>query len=187
MKDLTKMINNPDFPKYLQEKYAQLYKHPDYYSNGGIFKKKKRKQLLGFLRKTGRDRPLETLQGSKKASFWYDTRESVRNGLIDLQLFIETADDKNINRVINEESLAPIVQSIFTPFKLHYNLNDDGTKAKIALMLAENGLRYLSSLKWVAGGQRKAIDEIIGLSKLIAVSQLPENERDAFFEKGGHL
>jgi hypothetical protein len=174
-----------EFEEYFLKKYRELFDHHELSSNGGIFKKKRRKQLLGILRKSGRDRPLEEshnpLEGKTKASFWYDVRETVRNGLIDLQLFIETADDKNVNMVLNRESLAPVVYALLDHSKLYHRSEDDGTKAKIAQMLAEYGLSYLRDSKFVYEAQRRTIDEAIQLSKQITISLLPEKERESFF------
>jgi hypothetical protein len=184
------MGDKEEFKKHFQEQYKQMYKHPDYFSQGGIFKKNRRKQLLGILGKSGRGRTLEErnkpLEGQAKTSFWYDVRETVRNGLIDLQLFVETADDKNVNMVLNKESLAPVLYALLNHSKLYYRSEDDGTKAKIAQMLVEYGLSYLRGSKFLFESERRGIDDAIELSKKITISLLPEKERDSFFHGEGN-
>jgi hypothetical protein len=172
------MDDKQEFQKHFQEQYRQLYKHPDYFSKGGIFKKKRRKQLLGILGKSGRNRPLE---GKSKNSFWYDVRETVRNGLIDLQLFVETADDKNVNSVMNKETLSPLVYAFLNHSRLYHNNKEDSSKAKVAQMLVEYGLDYLKNSKYVYPNQRQAINETIDLSKQITILFLTDKEKDSFF------
>jgi hypothetical protein len=160
----------------LQKKYRRMYKQGNYSSNGGIFTKKRRKQLLGLKGKSGRDRPLE---GQSKYSFWYDVRENLKNGLIDLQLFIEAADEENVNNVLTRQSIEPVVYAFFF-FQKPQNENDVSSKAKVAHMLVEHGLNYLRSesrFGQLRKKEEKEIDEAIELSNQLAFRLLTEGER----------
>ena len=127
-----------------QVKYRKLYNRPMFTTEngfhyqrtrpGGIFDWKTRHRLLGFTRKVGRDK--------KNANFWYDVRETVKTALIDLQLFIETAEDENVAKVLTKETMEAIVQALFTA----QNRNNPrliAHKVKIARFFAESGLEYL--------------------------------------------
>ena len=121
--------------KYFQDKYRRLYTHPNYARSGGFFRTKKRKQLLNISGKSGR--------GMSKSDFWYDVRETVKTGLIDLQLFIDSANTNNLNRVINPESLIGILQSLF------YKSQAETNKAKIAT----KNMRF-RNVKWRSSARR---------------------------------
>lgn len=164
------MSKNEQYRK-LQRKYFELYGHPEYYSRGGIFKKDRRKQLLGL-----RKRPLK---GQSKSTFWYHIRENVKNGLIDLQLFIEIAGEESINKVMNAESLEPIVYAFLFSNKPQ-NEEDVSVKAKVAQMLVEHGLDYLRSESGFGQLRKKEeqeIDDAIELSKQLAFRLLSHRER----------
>lgn len=160
----------------LQEKYRRKYKQVNFSGYGGIFTKKRRKQLLGLKGKSGRDRPLE---GQSKYSFWYDVRESVKSGLIDLQLFIEAADEENVNTVLTKESIEPAVYAFFF-YQKPQNEKDVSSKAKVARMLVEHGLNYLRSESRFGQLRKKEeqeIDDAIELSNQLAFRLLTEGER----------
>jgi hypothetical protein len=169
------MSEKSDIEK-LQEKYRRKYKQVNFSGYGGIFTKKRRKQLLGLKGKSGRDRPLE---GQSKYSFWYDVRESVKSGLIDLQLFIEAADEQNVNNVLNRQSIEPVVNAFFF-YQKPQNENDVSSKAKVAHMLVNHGLDYLRSESRFGQLRKKEeqeIDDAIELSNQLAFRLLSEGER----------
>jgi len=102
--------------KRMQEKYEKLYNSPKFQKEegfhftsrrpGGIFSNPTRNRLLGISRKSGKNR--------SKANFEYDVRETMKTALIDMQLFIETAEEKDIIRILRRETLAPIVDVLFS-------------------------------------------------------------------------
>ena len=161
-----------------QKKFSKLYKQANFSSYGGIFTKKRRKQLLGLAGKSGRNRPLE---GQTKASFWYDVRESVRNGLIDLQLFTETSGEEQVNKILTRENLEPLIFALLV-YSRHKPNNDEdvSVKAKIAHMLVEYGLNYLRSESGFGQLRKKEeqeLDEAIELSNQLAFRLLSSRER----------
>ena len=121
----------------MQEKYRKLYGTD--FSGSGIFVKKKRKQLLGLIAKSGGDR--KTL-----ANFWYDVRENVKCGLVDLQLFIETSGMENTYRVLDSQRLEPIFKELLLSGSVSEYLDYTSNKAQIAHMLVETGLKCLREL-----------------------------------------
>jgi hypothetical protein len=148
-----------------QKKYRDLYKPPNYARRGGIFRPKKRKQLLGIYGKTGRDRT--------NYNFWYDVREMVKTALIDLQLFIETADEKDVDAVTNQENLNDLAKVLF-------DRNAQGPeRAIVAQMFAECGLEYLrAKSKYVTKSQSQILDDAIETSKQLTLLLIPERERN---------
>src|SRR3990170_9109274 len=123
--------------KELQEKYRKLYGKD--FSGSGIFVKKKRKQLLGLIAKSGGDN--KTL-----SNFWYDVRENVKCGLIDLQLFIETSGMENTYRVLEYQRVEPIFKELLLSEWVSEYVDYTSDKAKIAHMLVETGLKCLRQL-----------------------------------------
>jgi hypothetical protein len=159
---------------FLQKKYKQRYEHPDYARQGGFLKTKKRKQLLGIFGQAGRDR--------KKYDFWHDVRQTVKTALIDLELFIETADDNDVNTAVNKETLGEVILALL------YNAKADSARARIAQLCAEHGLRYLRDIsKYITQSQKRTIEDAIGLSKQLTILLLPDKERDDFFYSGGEI
>jgi len=73
---------------------------------GGIFTPKTRKRLLGTATPYGGE------EGKTLANFWYRTRTYVSNALVDLELFLETADKKQIDQVITAEAIEPILKTL---------------------------------------------------------------------------
>ena len=167
----------------LQEKFRRLYKKSkkgkldktavaDFVRYGGIFGLKRRKQLLGLMGKSGGREGKNT-----KADFRFDVREQVKTSLIDLQLFIETAENKDLKNVINRETIEPLVNSI-----LNINDNQNGVKSKLAQLLIETGFHYLQKIngEYLTNSQHQAIDEAIDQSKQLTLLTLPVNERQKY-------
>ena len=163
-----------DRVKWLQEDYKRRYKHPEYARRGGIFTAVRRKQILGILRKTGKDR--------REDDFWYDVRETVKSALIDLKLFSDMVDDKNITQVLNFDSLEPVVEAFLD------RLRKDPNRAIVASMLIERSFQYLSAINGsiIMPSQERQIEEAINLSKQLTVLVLPEDKRKSFVWSGGH-
>ena len=171
----------------LQEKYRQLYKRPEFEKEEGYYKKHMRKggffteiarnRLLGVERKSGRDR--------KDANFWYDVRTTSKTALIDLQLLLETAEDRNIHRVLNREALKPILYALFYS-SLQEPPKQGAEKAKIAQLLIEYGLEYLrkSTTTLITSSQERMIDDAIDVSKQLTALLLPDSERVAVLREG---
>jgi hypothetical protein len=176
--------NEVDFER-LREKYEKLYlqskldsqKEEGYYHAlrryGGLFTESKRKRLLSDERKSGRDR--------KNANFWYDVRETVKTGLIDLRLFLEIAGENNVTKVITTEDFGEVIHTLL------YTSKAQATKAKIAQMMIEAGLRYIKGTsKFITQNQNRTIEDAIEISRQLAFFMLPESERnDPHFFRGG--
>jgi hypothetical protein len=151
-----------------RKRYRDLFKHDDFYRAGGIFSKKKRQQLLGLVSKTGG-------KNGTLYNFWYDVREQVKTALIDLQLFIETANEKDVNAVINKDALKNLVYTVLNQPK------EDIAKVKIAQMFAEYGLGYLGQKsKNITQAQIDSIYATIDMTKQLTIMELPEGERGEY-------
>ena len=132
---------------------------------GGIFGVKTRARLLGIEGLSGRNRT--------KDDFWHDQRESVKMALIDLDLFIEAADDNSVNQVITRETLEPIVNEllwgpVFIPpppdrAKLYLE------RARIADLFIKWGFEYLSSMNsdMMSLSHKRTMEDAIDLSRLL--------------------
>lgn len=115
----------------LREKYKSFINE-----DGGIFVKGTRKRLLGLS-------PGRPGWDESSADFRYDVRRYVKQALIDLELFIEVADENDVNNVLNIESLKPIVEVLFW----HPIVDRDGPnleRAKIAQQFIQSGFDYLT-------------------------------------------
>jgi hypothetical protein len=119
-----------DFRKQLIDKFSRLYRG----TQGGIFTKKTREKILTGKRISGR--------GIAKNQFWYRQRENVKTALIDLQLFVELTDKKDIDQVVTKESLEPIIGSLLLGVAV-FNIPPDRNRAEIADMLIRLGFDYL--------------------------------------------
>ena len=184
-------MDNNDFEETrLQEKFRQYYaqadnKRSDYMGRadfgrrGGFFRKKRRKQLLGLLGKFGGRTGENTM-----AYFWNDVTVAVETALIDLLLFIRTGEDI-IHEVINKKTFQPIIEALFFPFDLQDVPKPDSEKAKIALMMVENGLKYLKATsELITHDQIQTFKNTIQASRQLTALQtlqLPKNERDELF------
>lgn len=130
---------------------------PHVKARGGIFTKKTRGRLLGILRQTGR--------GRTEHDFWYDVRNYVKTGLIDLELFIEMADKKHVNQVVTKETLTPVVRALL----FHQILDEaepDVRRAEIAQLLIHEGFRYLRGGA-VTLSHKRAIEEALDLTNYL--------------------
>ncbi|MCS4537354.1 MAG: hypothetical protein HYY67_00655 [Thaumarchaeota archaeon] len=142
-------------------------------SSGGLFTKRKRLRLLGKLR--GR-RP-EGEPSIQSTDFWFDVRQSVKAGLYDLEMLIETAPEKELTKVITAEALKPSVQSLLWNTAL--GLPPDPNRARIAQMLIEQGFGYLGLAvrNKITLSHGRTIQEAIDLANFLAESAKPESER----------
>jgi len=172
------MIDEYSEEKLLQDEFRRLYKHSDFGGRGGFFRTSKRKQLLGLKGKTGRDRT--------KADFRYKVRETVKTALIDLQLFIQTAGDKDVDMVLNREALEPVIRALLFPTSVQEPPKQGYEQAKIAQLLVEVGFEYLrkSTVMVSTSSQERKIDNCIRLSKQLTLLLLPENERAELLRSG---
>lgn len=162
-----------------QKRYRELYKTD--FSGTGIFVKQKRKQLLGIVPKSGgkAGHGKGGLERKTLSNFWYDVRESMRLALIDTELFLETADEKDIDAVMTSEAIGKVVSALLGASR------SDGERAKVAQMLAESGLNYLGrESKGLTRSQSQIFDDAIEASKQLTKLLLPEKERDSFLWVG---
>lgn len=144
-------------------------------SKGGIFTKKTRERLMGIQRKTGR--------GRREVDFWYDVRESVKTALFDLQLFLEFAEEKNVNAVMTGERLLPLVQEFVST---KYPVKKDLRMADIANIFVQMGFRYLYSAKMheITLSHKRTINESIDLANFLVQSFLPLEQRRYYQGQG---
>lgn len=127
----TKMDEEQQRKERQINKFTKLYE----YTQGGIFQKKTRGRILT---KEGL-----TESSPAKNVFWYRHRENVKTALIDLQLFLEEAGENHVKQVMTEESLFPLMESLFsTPFLAHPELR----KAKIARLFIQAGFKYFEKI-----------------------------------------
>jgi hypothetical protein len=164
----------------LRDKYSKLYR-ANYSSNGGLFTPKRRRQLLGIQGKSGRDRPLKSPELS---SFWYDVRETVKVGLLDLQLFIETSGEQNVGMVMTNQRLASVFKAFFfggrlSPDNRPINEQDISSKAQVAHMLVKSGLEYLRAMSqpYLRRKEDEEIHDAIELSQQLTFNLLTDEEK----------
>jgi hypothetical protein len=154
-------------------------------AGGGMFTPKTRKRLSGTLGLSGRERT--------KKDFWEDVRDRVKRALVDLQLFIEIAEEDQVNQVITQDTLKPIVMALLwsssTP--VEYDPQRRGTKlrmerARIALLFIKWGFEYLSNMNqsMMTSSHSRTMTDAIDLSKFLldhfpdqfGVDHFPENK-----------
>jgi len=105
----------------------------------------------------------------------------MKAALPDIQIFIEFASKKDVNKVITRKTLKPIVEALFDNPSLD-QAEPDLIRAEIAGLFIQGGFNYLTSMKiqetpslhtWV-------ILEAIELSRLLVESFKPKSERQSF-------
>jgi hypothetical protein len=129
---------------------------------GGIFTSSARNALL--------------TKGEKSSDFWYDRRNNIENALIDMRLFIETAGDKNVNAVINEEKLRPVVETLLW-YPVVEHSAPDLNKAEVARLCIRAGFNYLKEMKKIPLSSERTIEEAVDLSDYLVELFKPETER----------
>ena len=186
-------LDNKDFELIrLQKEFRQLYgrtenKRSDFIvgenfaRSGGFFRTKKRKQMLGLMGKSGGRTGENTM-----VHFWQEARELVETALIDLNLFIRTADDKDVYRVVNKETFQPIVEALLFPNSIQEIPKPDPERAKIALVLIIKSLEYLrtSTARFTTSSQERMIKDAVDISKQLTALLLPDNERMTVLMEG---
>lgn len=126
-------------------------------TQGGIFTQITRERILTKKGISGR--------GRTRDQFWYRHRENVKTALIDLQLFIEFAGRNNVNQVVTQEALEPIVKALLW----HPILDQeppDRNRAEIANLFIKVGFEYLRKKKGyhVTLSHGRTIEEALNLS-----------------------
>ena len=152
-------------------KFLKIYSK----SRGGFFNKKTRERIMGIQRKTGR--------GRKEADFWYDVREYVKTALVDLQLFLEFADEKDVSMVMIGERLQPLIQKLSSA---EYPFKPDIRRADIANLLVQHGFRYLYYSKQhdITLSHKRTINEALDLANFLVQSYLPVGQRSYYSGTG---
>ncbi len=128
---------------------------------GGIFTKITRERLLGIRAKAGRDRT--------ENDFWYDVRNGVRNALVDLELFTQTADRSQVNQVLTQKTLEPVVTALLRGFAVSPQTEPDPNLAEIADMLIHWGFDYWQTKagKNITLSHSRTIEEAVDLSRYL--------------------
>ncbi len=146
--------------------YDKIYEH----TQGGIFRNATREKLLGKRKFSGRGQPANT--------FWYRQRENVKTALIDLQLFIEVADEKNVDQVITIETLEPILYALLYSVRARDLLNPIQNRAEIANLFIQWGFIHLKEVtRNITLSHQRTIDEALDVSNFLTDSLKPEKNR----------
>jgi hypothetical protein len=153
---------------YRQKKYGSLYKGN--YSGTGMFVMSKRKKLLGVTPKT--EAETENMKRKAIASFNYDVRENVKLGLVDLELFIESSEKKEVDSTVTTEVLTQILEVLLSREQA------SNEKLKIAQLLVQAGLRYYKDQVLLTEIQERLFKDTIETSKQLAFLILPKEEKD---------
>jgi len=95
-----------NYMKYLNKKYENIISedengNPKKILKGGIFVHPTRKRLLLSVDKEKRDK-----------HFWVDIREYVKNTIIDLELFLNVADESQVQQVITGKKMKDLFDSM---------------------------------------------------------------------------
>ena len=144
------------------DKFKRLYQK----TQGGIFHNRTRKKIITKEGISGR--------GRTKDQFWYRQRENVKTGLIDFRLFIEEAGKNNVNQVVNEESLRPIVTALLERPLIHQDPIDI-ERAEVANLFIKYGLKYLRGGA-VTKIHKRSIDEALDLAHYLLLKVRMESE-----------
>lgn len=164
-------------------KKARIDRYKPYVAtaDSGIFGKEARKKILGMRRIWGGRGGEKGDKGKIRAdinTFWYRTRNQVKTALKDLELFIEFADEKNVNQAVTVETLEPVVNSLLrTPiFDVHPPAPN---RAEIARLFIDAGLDYLREKKpkHITGSHQETIEQAIDLVNYLVEMFKPEEER----------
>jgi len=152
------------FEKEQIDKFKRLY----HGRQGGIFTQKTRDRILTKKGISGR--------GRAKNQFWYRQRENVKTALIDILLFIELSDKKDVDQVLTKESLEPIIRALLFGGAV-FNKTSDKNRAKIADILIRQGFRYLEGKagSHITKSHDRTITEALDLSNYLvgAIEGMP--------------
>lgn len=140
----------------LLDKYQEHLTH----AQGGIFTKIGRERLLGIARKYGGN------ESRTLSVFWSRTTTYVENALVDLDLFIQTAEKEKVDKVISADSLRPIIQDLFWAGEFR-----DKNRAEIAQLFIQMGFQYLESslLHSLSQVHLRSISEAVDLSRILSM------------------
>jgi hypothetical protein len=143
---------------------------------GGVFTPATRRRLLKY--SPGRDG-----QSQSERDFRLRMRRSVKSALKDFELFLATAEQKDVKKVMTEEALRPFVDALlWYPFvdsgkpkpKNSPRRKPDDVMARVANMMIHRGFDYLGKMKpdlaILSGDQ---IDKALVLSDTLAGMYLP--------------
>jgi len=150
------------------EKKRLLHKYQEHLERapGGIFTKQTRERLLGLARPYG--------GGTTLSNFWNRTTTYVENALVDLALFIETAEMEKVDEAITTESLRPIFNAL-----LWAGVFKNRNRAEIAQLFIQEGFQFLqgSLLKELSEIHKRSILEAIDLSRILSMDIARGNRR----------
>lgn len=133
---------------------------------GGIFTKSTMRKLLGIQKIAEK--------GKTKDNFWYDQRNKIKRTLIDLELFISVAGEKNVDQVINEETMTPLVNTILA-FRFpnsnegYERVKPDPKMAKVAKLFIETGFSYLAYANGIemTRSHNRTVEDAMDLAKYL--------------------
>ena len=142
--------------------YRIREKYKDYVENeGGIFTSAKRKRLLKYS-------PGRKVYSEEPAQFRYDVRRFVQQAFVDLELFIDAADKKDVNRIINLETIEPVLGTYFQSGMGEF-AEKDSVKADLAWLLIHIGFQYLRwpSIAPIPDYEKNIVDNALNLSRIL--------------------
>jgi len=152
------MAENNGINEKLVKKYQPYLTREDK-GKGGIFTTVMRGNLLGVPVKGRKIR-------DKDYDFRYDVRNQLKNALVDLELFLETANEKDVNEVFTAQALEPIVRTLLLIPTFGMEKKPDRKRADIAKLFIHAGLRYLEFMQGERAGElyKRGIEDAYRLS-----------------------
>jgi hypothetical protein len=151
------MSKEDEHKKYLIAKFKPFIARRE----GGIFTTKTRERLLGTRVASGRNRT--------KNDFWYDVRNRVKSALVDLELFVETADKEQMDQVLTKDSLEPTIRALLYSYYIWSDPQPNPIKAEMADMLIQWGFNYLGekAKKNITLSHDRTMKEALDLSNFL--------------------
>jgi hypothetical protein len=160
------MTNNKRIPEGKIDIYRKLYEH----TQGGIFRKTTREKLLTKQGISGRGQPVNT--------FWYRQRENVKTALLDLELFIESADKDQVNQVLTRQTLRPILSRLFSRPSV---AEPDTIRSDIADLFIQESFDYLKGqIERMTLSHDRTVNEATDLSSYF-LQIISKGEKDGFW------
>jgi hypothetical protein len=150
-----------------REELRNIYKKEEILmSQTGIFTQQQREKIL-------------TNPWDKTTSdFRYDVRKRMKASLLDLQLYIELASKKDVNKVVTREALKSVIEALlWTP--VVEQAKPDLVRAEIAQLFIRAGFDYLTSMKpsYMTSSHKNTMENAFDLADFLVELFKPESER----------
>ena len=156
-----------------EEHKIRIDKYGEHLRKGvkGGYTTKTRKRLLGITEGlSGRDR--------SKNVFWDDVRKHTRMDLIDLEIFLNYAQDNQVKQVITSDLLKPIIYALFLK-PVYDHATPDLRTARIAQLFIKLSFEYLSEMRddLITSSHSRTIQDAVDLSNFLGESFKSESTR----------